>query len=180
MIFLPTPLVGAFVLELDKKTDHRGYFARTWCQRELEEKGLEASLAQCSVSYNAKRGTLRGMHWQAAPYGEVKIVRCSRGVIWDVIVDLRPDSPTYMMHFGVELTAESGRALYIPRGMAHGFVTLEDDTDVFYQMSEFYEPAAARGARWNDPAFAIEWPVTDPIIHPRDNSYPDFQALAIR
>ncbi|HJQ10613.1 MAG TPA: dTDP-4-dehydrorhamnose 3,5-epimerase [Gemmatimonadaceae bacterium] len=180
MIFLPAPLAGAFILEMEKKADHRGYFARTWCRHELEARGLEGSLVQCSVSHNTKRGTLRGMHWQAAPHAEVKIVRCTRGAIWDVIIDLRPDSPTYMMNFGIELASNAGRALYIPEGMAHGFVTLEDESEVFYQMSEFYEPAAARGARWNDPAFGIDWPIADPIIHPRDASYPDFEALATR
>ena len=131
--------------------------------------GLNPSLVQCSVSYNPLRGTLRGMHWQAAPHGEVKIVRCTRGAIWDVIIDLRPESPSYMLHFGVELTAESGRALYIPEGVAHGFVTLEEQTEVSYQMSTFYEPASARGVRWDDPAFDIEWPVSAPILHPRDS-----------
>jgi dTDP-4-dehydrorhamnose 3,5-epimerase len=174
VIFSPTQLNGAYILELDRKCDDRGYFARTWCRRELEQAGLNASLVQCSVSYNLHRGTLRGMHWQAPPYAEVKIVRCTRGAIWDVIIDLRPESPTYMRHLGVELTADSGRALYVPEGMAHGFVTLADASEVSYQMSESYEPASARGVRWNDPAFAIGWPLTDPILHPRDAAYPDF------
>jgi dTDP-4-dehydrorhamnose 3,5-epimerase len=174
VIFSPTSLNGAYILELERKSDDRGYFARTWCRRELEQAGLNATLVQCSVSFNLRRQTLRGMHWQAPPYAEVKIVRCSRGAIWDVIIDLRPDSPTYMRHLGVELTPDSGRALYIPEGMAHGFVTLDDASEVFYQMSEFYNPAFARGIRWNDPAFAIAWPVTDPIVHPRDAAYPDF------
>ena len=174
MIFSPTPLNGAYILELDRKSDDRGYFARTWCQRELERAGLNASLVQCSVSFNLRRQTLRGMHWQAPPYAEVKIVRCTRGAIWDVIIDLRPESPTYMRHLGVELTADAGHALYVPEGMAHGFVTLADSSEVFYQMSEYHDPASARGVRWNDPAFAITWPVTDPILHPRDAAYPDF------
>jgi dTDP-4-dehydrorhamnose 3,5-epimerase len=174
VIFLPTALPGAFVVELERKEDERGYFARTWCQREFESMGLNPGLVQCSVSYNLRRRTLRGMHWQAAPHGEVKLVRCTRGAIWDAILDLRPDSPTYTRHLGVELTAESGRALYIPEGLAHGFVTLADGSEVFYQMSQFHEPTAARGVRWNDPAFAIDWPVTDPILHPRDAGYPDF------
>jgi len=180
VIFLPTAIPGAFTLELDRKEDERGYFARTWCKREFEEMGLNTDLAQCNVSYSPRRGTLRGMHWQVAPYGEAKLVRCARGVIWDVIIDLRPESPTYAMHIGVELTADSGRALYIPEGLAHGFVTLTDDCEVFYQMSAYYEPAAARGVRWNDPAFDIDWPVTDPILHPRDASYPDFVPLVTR
>jgi dTDP-4-dehydrorhamnose 3,5-epimerase len=177
VIFSPTTLDGAVILELDRRNDDRGYFARTWCQRELEQAGLNPSLVQSSVSFNARRHTLRGMHWQAAPHAEVKIVRCTRGAILDVIIDLRPESPTYMRHFAVELSAESGRALYIPEGMAHGFVTLEDSTEVFYQMSEFYEPASARGLRWNDPAFDIQWPVSAPILHPRDAAYPDYNPL---
>ena len=180
MIFSPTTLDGAVIIELDRRSDDRGYFARTWCQRELEQAGLNPSLVQSSVSFNARRHTLRGMHWQAAPHAEVKIVRCTRGAILDVIIDLRPESPTYMQHFAVELSAESGRALYIPEGMAHGFVTLEDSTEVFYQMSEFYDPASARGLRWNDPAFDIQWPVSTPILHPRDASYPDFSPLVAR
>jgi dTDP-4-dehydrorhamnose 3,5-epimerase len=174
VIFSPTQLNGAYILELDRKCDDRGYFARTWCRRELEQAGLNASLVQCSVSYNVHRGTLRGMHWQAPPYAEVKIVRCTRGAIWDAIIDLRPESPTYMRHLEVELTADSGRALYVPEGMAHGFVTLADASEVLYQMSEFHDPASARGIRWNDPAFAIGWPLSNPILHPRDAAYPDF------
>jgi dTDP-4-dehydrorhamnose 3,5-epimerase len=174
MMFQPTALPGAFVVELERREDARGYFARTWCRREFEAAGLDAAVAQCSLSHNLRRGTLRGLHWQAEPHAEVKLVRCSAGAIWDVIIDLRPESPTYLRHLGVDLTAVNGRALYIPKGFAHGFVTLTDATEVIYQMSEYYEPAAARGARWNDPAFGIEWPVSDPILHPRDAGYPDF------
>lgn len=174
MIFVPTALAGAFVVELDRREDDRGYFARTWCRREVEAAGLDDRLAQCSLSHNRRRGILRGMHWQAAPHSEVKLVRCTRGAIWDVIIDLRPESPTYTRHLAVELTSESGRALYIPEGFAHGFVTLADHTDVFYQMSVEYRPEAVRGARWNDPAFGIDWPVAQPFLHPRDASYPDF------
>lgn len=174
MIFVPTALQGAFIVELERREDERGFFARTWCRREFEERGLSADLAQCNVSYSRCRGTLRGMHWQADPYGETKLIRCTRGSIWDAIVDLRTDSPTYTEHLGVELSAQSGRALYVPEGMAHGFVTLEDECEVSYQMSQFHEPAAARGIRWNDPAFGIVWPVRNPILHPRDAAYPDF------
>lgn len=180
MNFSPTTLQGAFIIDLDRRNDERGYFARTWCKREFEERGLETALVQCSVSHNLRRHTLRGMHWQESPHGEAKLVRCTRGAIWDVVVDLRTESPTYMRNFGIELTAESGRAFYIPEGVAHGFVTLEDNSDVFYQMSEFYEPAFARGVRWNDPAFALDWPVTTPILHPRDAAYPDFLPLITR
>ena len=180
MIFSSTTLDGAFIIDLDRRSDDRGYFARTWCKREFEERGLETSLVQCSVSHNLRQDTLRGMHWQASPHGEVKLVRCSRGAIWDVILDLRPESPTYMGHLGLELTAESGRALYIPEGVAHGFVTLAENSEVFYQMSAYYEPAFARGVRWNDPAFALEWPVSTPILHPRDATYPDYLPLIAR
>jgi dTDP-4-dehydrorhamnose 3,5-epimerase len=180
VIFSPTALAGAFIVELDRRNDDRGYFARTWCQREFEEQGLDMALVQCSVSHSLRRHTLRGMHWQASPHSEVKIIRCTRGAIWDVIIDLRPESQTYMHHLGVELTADSARALYVPEGVAHGFVTLADGSEVFYQMSKFHEPAFARGVRWNDPAFAIEWPVSAPILHPRDASYPDYLPLVVR
>jgi dTDP-4-dehydrorhamnose 3,5-epimerase len=175
VIFVATPLPGTYLIELDRREDERGFFARTWCRREFAEMGLNTDLAQCNVSYNKHRGTLRGMHWQTAPHGEAKLVRCTRGAIWDAVIDLRPDSPTYMQHFATELTAASARAIYIPEGMAHGFVTLDDDCEVSYQMSEFYEPAAARGVRWDDPAFGIKWPLSNPILHPRDASYPDFR-----
>jgi dTDP-4-dehydrorhamnose 3,5-epimerase len=174
VIFQPAALPGAFIVEIDRREDDRGFFARTWCRREFAEMGLSTELAQCNVSYNRGRGTLRGMHWQVPPHAEAKLIRCTRGRIWDVIIDLRTDSPSYMEHFGIELSAESGRALYVPEGMAHGFQTLEDDCEVSYQMSQFYEPAAARGLRWNDPAFGIRWPLKDPILHPRDAAYPDF------
>ncbi|MFL5482815.1 MAG: dTDP-4-dehydrorhamnose 3,5-epimerase [Gemmatimonadaceae bacterium] len=174
MIFRATPLSGAFVVHTERHEDDRGFFARTWCRREFERMGLNTELSQCNVSYNRRRGTLRGMHWQAHPFAEAKLIRCTRGTIWDVIIDLRDDSPTYTEYFGVPLSAENARALYVPEGMAHGFVTLEDDCEVFYQMSQFYEPASARGVRWNDPAFSIKWPMSDPILHPRDAAYPDF------
>jgi len=161
-------------VDLERHADERGFFARTWCRHEFEEHGLDPAVVQCNLSHNPRRGTLRGLHWQTPPHAEVKLVRCSRGAIWDVMVDLRPDSATYTRHFGAELTEENGRALYIPEGFAHGFVTLVDDSDVVYQMSALYEPSAGRGARWNDPAFGITWPVREPILHPRDASYPDF------
>ena len=174
MIFSPTPLPGAWLVDVERHEDARGFFARTWCRREFEAHGLNARLVQCSMSRNRRRGTLRGMHWQAAPHAEVKLVRCSRGAIFDVIIDLRPGSPTRARHYAAELTAENGRALYIPEGFAHGFVTLVDDSDVVYQMSEYYEPSAGRGVRWNDPAFGIAWPIADPILHERDAHYPDY------
>jgi dTDP-4-dehydrorhamnose 3,5-epimerase len=174
VIFLPTPLPGAFVVEPERRFDERGYFARTWCGREFASAGLHTDFVQSSVSKSSRNGTLRGMHWQSAPHEEVKLVRCIRGAIWDAIIDLRPASPTYLKHFAVELTAESGSALYIPVGFAHGFVTLADETEVLYQMSNYFEASAARGVRWNDPAFGIPWPVVAPILHPRDAAYPDF------
>ena len=180
MLFKETKLKGVFVVEPEIITDERGFFACSWSALEFEKHGLNPRLMQCNISFNTKRGTLRGMHWQAEPHAEAKLVRSSRGTIWDVVIDLRPASPTYMSHFGVELDAASGRALYVPEGLAHGFVTLEDDCEVSYQMSEFYEPSATRGLRWNDRSFGISWPIENPILHPRDASYPDFVVEAAR
>lgn len=178
VIFTETPLNGAFVIEPEVHADDRGFFARLWCQDEFGGRGLETRLVQCSMSHNARAGTLRGMHYQIAPWQEVKLVRCTRGAIFDVIIDLRSDSATFGRHFGVELSAANRRLLYIPRGFAHGFQTLEDDTDVFYQMSEFYHPEAARGVRWNDPAFNIAWPTAATrIMADRDASYADFTGM---
>lgn len=176
MIFIETKLKGAFVIEPERKEDERGFFARTWCQREFEQHGLNSRLVQCSLSYNAKKGTLRGMHYQVAPYAEAKLVRCSMGAVYDVILDLRPESGTFKKWMAVELTAESRKALYIPEGLAHGFQTLMDDTEVLYQISEFYHPECARGVRWDDPVFKISWPPGPRIISPKDQHYPDFKA----
>jgi len=175
MIFVETGLKGAFVVEVEKLDDERGFFGRSWCKREFAEHGLNPNLSQCSVSFSRRRGTLRGLHYQIAPHEEAKLVRCTAGAIYDVIVDLRRGSPTFGKWFAVELTAENHRMLYVPEGMAHGLQTLEDNTEVFYQISEFYEPASARGVRWNDPAFGIEWPPADRIISARDASYADFE-----
>jgi dTDP-4-dehydrorhamnose 3,5-epimerase len=177
VIFTPTGLAGAYTIDLETRQDERGLFARVWCAREYAEHGLETQCAQISLSVNRLRGTLRGMHFQVAPHEEVKIVRCTRGVIHDVIIDLRPESPTYLRHFGVDLTAENRRQLYIPKGFAHGFQTLEDGCEVLYQMSEFYAPDAQRGVRWNDPIFGIAWPIPDPTLNDRDRSYPDFKPV---
>ena len=174
MIFQPTGLAGAYVIAIERLRDERGFFARSFCAREFEDHGLNPSLAQCNISYNRHAGTLRGMHFQAAPFEEAKLVRCTRGAIHDVIIDLRPDSPTFMRHVGVLLTPEERNMLYVPEGFAHGFLTLEDHTEVFYQMSEFYVPGAARGFRWDDPAFAIDWPAPVSVISERDAAYPDF------
>lgn len=174
MRFSPTPIPGAVVVEPEPRADERGFFARTFCVEEFRAHNLNPRLVQCSVSFNRRRGTLRGMHWQAAPREEAKLVRCSHGAIFDVIVDLRPDSPSFRRWFSVELSAANRLMLHVPEGVAHGFLTLADDTEVFYQMSEHYAPECARGARWNDPAFGIVWPDGDKIIHPRDAAYPDF------
>ncbi len=172
MKFVETPLAGAYVLELERLEDERGFFARTWCAEELAGHGLEARIAQCNLSSNRRRGTLRGMHYQAAPHQEAKIVRCIRGAIYDVIVDLRHGSPTMRRWTSVELTADNRRALYVPKDFAHGFQTLTDDAEVFYEMSTPYAPGFGRGVRWNDPALAIEWPLGDPILSERDCGYP--------
>lgn len=174
MIFTPTVLQGVFIIEQERSEDERGYFARTWCLREFKARGLNHRLAQCSTSLSRKQGTLRGMHYQTAPHMEDKLVRCIRGSVYDVVVDLRPDSPTYCRWTAAELTEESWKMVYVPAGCAHGFITLRDNTEVFYQISEFYTPAAVRGVRWNDPAFGIHWPVEITVISERDRSYPDF------
>jgi dTDP-4-dehydrorhamnose 3,5-epimerase len=176
--FRETPLAGAFVIELDRRGDDRGFFARTFCERELAEHGLPTRWPQCNLSRNTRAGTLRGMHFNVAPYAEAKLVRCTRGAIWDAVVDLRPASPTRMRWFGVELSDEVGNALYVPEGFAHGFVTLRDDTDVFYHMGRFFQADAARGARWDDPLFGIAWPRAPAVISERDRTYPDFDPEA--
>ena len=177
MIFRPTRLPGVFEIELERTTDERGFFARSWCRRSFEELGLNARLVQCNVSFNVRKGTLRGMHYQAMPYEETKIVRCTRGAIYDVIVDLRPQSATFKDWVAVVLTAEKRNMVYVPEGCAHGFLTLECDTEVFYQMSEFYHPESARGVRWDDPAFQIAWPFSVEVMSERDRAYPDFEGV---
>jgi dTDP-4-dehydrorhamnose 3,5-epimerase len=172
--FAALPLAGAFVIDIEPVEDERGFFARTFCADEFRERGLESSIRQCDISHNRKKGTLRGMHYQAAPHQEAKIVRCVRGAILDVIVDLRPNSATYRRWAAVELTADNRRALYVPKEFAHGFQTLVDHSDVYYEMSERYVPEASRGVRWNDFAFGIQWPVADPILSPRDAAYADY------
>jgi len=172
MRFLPTELPGVHLLEPERHTDQRGFFARTWCAQELAAHGLESALAQCSVSYNHRRGTLRGLHYQAPPHAEVKLVRCPRGAILDVAVDCRPDSATFGRHVAAELTPENGRALYIPRGFAHGFYTLQDASEVEYFISVPYHPQAARGVRYDDPLFSVPWPGPVEVIAPRDAAYP--------
>ncbi len=167
-------LEGAFLIMAEPQEDARGFFARTWCQREFTAHGLNGRLVQCNVSVNKTKGTLRGMHYQTPPYAEAKLVRCTRGSIFDVIIDLRPVSRTFKQHAAVVLTDENRHMLYVPEGLAHGFQTLEAATEVFYQMSEFYAPECGRGVRWDDPAFAIEWPAAERLMSERDRTYPDF------
>lgn len=180
MRFIPLELKAAYVIEFEPINDHRGFFARTFCQKEFEKKGLVGNFVQCNVAWNKAKGTLRGMHWQAAPYSEVKLVRCSRGAIYDVIIDLRPESTTYCKWVAVELTSDNKKMLYVPEGFAHGYQTLEPDTEVSYLVSSFYTPEAQRAVRWNDPAFGIRWPVLgpevpEPILSEKDRSHADFQ-----
>lgn len=172
MIFAETLLKGAFVISLQPMEDERGYFARSFCREEFARMGLKTDVAQCNVSRNRKRGTLRGMHFQLPPKAEAKLVRCTRGAVYDVIVDLRADSGTYCRWTAVELTERNLKMIYIPEGMAHGFQTLADDTEVFYQMFEFHSPEHARGVRWDDPTFGIRWPLDNPVISRKDLSYP--------
>lgn len=174
MIFHSTKLPGVFEIHLEPKADERGFFARSWCQKEFESNGLNPRLVQCNVSFNTHKGTLRGMHYQAAPYAEAKLVRCTRGAVYDVALDLRPHSPTFKHWVAAVLSAANRRMLYIPEGCAHGFLTLEDETEVFYQMSKFYNAESGRGVRWNDPAFQIAWPGDVEVISERDRTYPDF------
>jgi dTDP-4-dehydrorhamnose 3,5-epimerase len=176
VIFTESPLAGAFVIDMERREDERGFFARTWCKQELEKQGLVSDLHQINVSYNHRKATIRGMHYQVMPYREVKIFRCGRGAIWDVIIDLRPSSPTFLKWFAVELTAENRRQLYVPKDFAHGYQTLVDDTEVYYSVSELYAPESERGIRWNDPHFAIRWPMTaEPTLSLKDRTWPDFK-----
>jgi dTDP-4-dehydrorhamnose 3,5-epimerase len=175
MIFKETGVKGAYIIEPEPIADERGVFARTFCRREFEKHGLNPDIAQCSTSHNRKKGTLRGMHYQVAPCEEAKLVSCTKGAVYDVIIDIRRNSATYCRWVTVELSAENNRMLYIPEGFAHGFQTLEDDTVVNYQISEFYHPECARGLRWNDPAFRVKWPFNPTIISEKDKNYSDFK-----
>lgn len=174
MIFTKTALAGATIIDLERREDERGYFARTYCEREFAEHGLAARMVQSNVSLTRQAGTLRGMHFQAAPHAEDKLVRCARGAVWDAIVDIRPESPTYCQWIGVELSDANGRMLLVPQGFAHGFVSLTDDAVVLYQVSEFYTPGAERGARHDDPAFGIRWPIPIRAMSDKDRSWPAF------
>ena len=175
MTFIETELPGAYVVEPDVHSDERGFFGRAFCAREFAEHGLNATIAQCNISYNAAKGTLRGMHYQEAPHGEAKLVRCFSGSVFDVLIDLRENSPSFCRWTSVVLSGENRRAVYIPEGFAHGFLTLMDRTVLYYQVSEFYTPDSGRGVRWDDPMFGITWPEEVRVISERDGSYPDFK-----
>jgi dTDP-4-dehydrorhamnose 3,5-epimerase len=178
MRFTETKLKGAYVIEIEPIEDERGFFARSWCQQEFRDRGLNPNLVQCNVSFNQKKGTLRGMHYQIKPHEETKLVKCTRGSIYDVMIDIRRDSATFKQWTAIELSAENHKMLYIPEGFAHGFQTLEDNTEVFYQMSDFYHPESARGLRWDDPMFAIVWALTENlVISLKDQQYSLFEQL---
>lgn len=172
MIFIETKLKDVYIVELERIQDERGFFARSWCKKEFEKYNLNSNLCQCNISFNEKKGTIRGMHFQVKPFEEAKLVRCIKGSMYDVIIDLRQSSETFMQWIGVELTDENRKSIYIPEGFAHGFQTLEDNTEVFYQMSEYYHPECSRGIRWNDSAFNIKWPINVSIISYKDNNFP--------
>jgi dTDP-4-dehydrorhamnose 3,5-epimerase len=177
MLFAETRVRGAFVVDVEPIEDERGFFARSWCRDEFETRGLNPCVVQCNVSHNRLAGTLRGIHFQAAPHQEAKLVRCTKGAIYDVVVDLRKGSETFLQHEGVVLNDDNRRALYIPEGCGHAFLTLADDTEVFYQMSQFYAPAAGRGLRWDDESLDIRWPHPVRVISERDRTYPDLERV---
>jgi dTDP-4-dehydrorhamnose 3,5-epimerase len=175
LLFTETRLKGAFILEIEKREDNRGFFARTFCQNEFKAHGLNPLVVQCNIAYNKKKGTLRGMHFQNAPHAENKLVRCTRGAIHDVIIDLRPDSPTYKHWVSAELTEDNHKLLYVPEGFGHGYQTLTETAEVIYQVSQFYAPESASGVRHNDPAFGITWPLAVAAISDLDKNWPDFK-----
>jgi len=172
MIFKETTIPGAYVMEPERITDHRGFFARVWCKREFQQHGLNSELLQSNIGFSYRKGTVRGLHFQTFPHAETKIVRCTRGAIFDVVVDLRPDSPTYKKWFGVELTGENRKMIYVPEGMAQGYMTLEDCTEINYHTSQFFNVEAASGVRFNDPAFDIKWPMAPVVISEQDRNWP--------
>jgi dTDP-4-dehydrorhamnose 3,5-epimerase len=179
--FRETSVKGIYVIELERVEDERGFFARSCCTSEFAARGLNPEINQCSISFNHRKGTLRGLHYQEAPFEEAKLIRCSRGAIFDVALDLRPDSPTYLAHFSIVLDSSRYNMLYIPEGCAHGFQTLEDNSEAYYQISQAYAPEFARGVRWDDPAFDIAWPLPPSAMSLRDRSYPDFRTpVAVR
>ena len=175
MKFFETRLKGAFIVEIEPRIDNRGFFVRTFCQREFEAYKMNSNIAQCNLSYNHLKGTLRGMHYQLSPKAETKFIYCTQGAIYDAIIDLNPQSPTYCQWFGIELSAENRKMLYVPEGFAHGYQALLDGATVFYQVSEFYSPEHERGVRWNDPVFGIEWPISNPILSEKDSTFEDYK-----
>jgi len=178
MIFVETKLKGALIVEPEKLEDQRGFFARVWCQKEFEAYGLNPTVAQINISFNKNRGAIRGLHYQTAPNEEAKLIRCTKGAIYDVIIDLRPDSTTYLEWIGVELTADNHMMLYVPENFAHGYQSLTDDTEIFYPVSQFYSPESVQGVRWNDPTFSIDWPQVDNlVISEQDKSWPDYSPV---
>ena len=179
MIFTETELKGAYTIDLEQKHDHRGFFARTFCAKELEAHGLKPVVAQCNLSFNHKKGTLRGMHYQTEPAAETKIVRCTKGAIYDVIIDMRPESPTYLQHFGVELTADNHRALYVPEMFAHGYQALTDGCEVMYMVGEFYTPGYEKGLRYDDPFFNIQWPIEATEMSEKDTKWPLMRMMTV-
>ena len=180
MIFTETKLKGAFIVEVKKIEDDRGFFGRAWCKQEFEDHGLNGNIVQLNTSLTKKKGTIRGMHYQVDPYQEAKFIRCTRGRIWDVMIDLRPDSPTFMQWVGTELSADNYKMAYVPENFAHGFVTLEDNSEVYYPVTAFYTPGSERGIRWNDPAFNIAWPINIEIVSDKDSSHPDFDVNQLK
>lgn len=176
MIFTETGLKGAYIIDINKLADDRGYFARTFCKNEFEKIGLEPNIAQTNMSFNPKKGTLRGMHYQVSPYEETKLVKCTSGAIYDIIIDLRKDSPTYFKWIGVELSEDNNRMLYVPKDFAHGFITLADNTVIQYMVSQFYAPGAEKGIKWDDPQFNIQWPIAITVISEKDNAHPYFNS----
>jgi dTDP-4-dehydrorhamnose 3,5-epimerase len=179
MIFTETDLKDAYIIDLEQKHDHRGFFARTFCAKDFEEHGLKPTVAQCNLSFNHVKGTLRGMHYQITPAAETKLVRCTQGAIYDVIIDMRPESPTFLQHIGVELSAENHRALYVPEMFAHGYQTLTDEAEVVYQVSEFYTPGYERGLRFDDPFFNIQWPIEITEISEKDINWPLLRMMSV-
>ncbi len=180
MIFKETKLKGAFIVEVKKIEDDRGFFGRAWCKQEFEEHGLNGNIVQLNTSLTKEKGTIRGLHYQVDPYQEVKFIRCTRGRIWDVMIDLRPDSPTFMQWVGTELSADNYKMAYVPENFAHGFVSLEDNSEVYYPVTAFYTPGSERGIRWDDPAFNIDWPIGIRIVSDKDNSHPDFDVNQLK
>jgi len=175
MIFTETKIKDVYILEIKKLKDERGFFGRAWCKNEMEIHGLNANIAQANISLSTKKGTLRGMHYQLSPYQETKLIRCTKGAIYDVIIDLRPDSETFKQHIGVELSENNYKMLYVPEDFAHGFITLQDNTEVHYMVTQFYTPGAEAGIRWDDPSFKLEWPLVPAVISDKDATHPDYE-----